>query len=72
LNGRPETTGSACGYVLLDRAWSEGDTVSFALPVALRVERYTGVDQIPNHERYSVSSAQSCWLPSAPPKSACA
>jgi DUF1680 family protein len=55
VNGRPAATGRAGSYVLLDRAWSEGDTVSFTLPVALRAERYTGVDQIPNHERYSVS-----------------
>ena len=55
VNGRPAASGRAGSYVLLDRVWSEGDAVSFTLPMALRAERYTGVDQIPNHERYAVS-----------------
>lgn len=55
VNGRPAATGKPGSYVLLDRAWADGDTASFTLPAALSVGRYTGVDQIPNHERYSVS-----------------
>src|SRR5271157_5355430 len=55
VNGQPAATGKPGSYVALDRAWAEGDIASFTLPAALRVERYTGVDQIPDHERYAVS-----------------
>jgi hypothetical protein len=55
VNGQPAATGQPGSYVALDRAWTEGDTVSFRLPAALRVEPYTGVDQIPDHQRYAVS-----------------
>ena len=55
VNGKPAATGKPGSYVVLDRAWAEGDIASFTLPAALSVERYTGVDQIPDHERYAVS-----------------
>ena len=55
VNGKPAATGQPGSYVVLDRAWAEGDTANFTLPAALWVERYTGVDQIPDHERYAVS-----------------
>jgi DUF1680 family protein len=54
VNEKLAATGKPGSYVVLDRSWSEGDTVSFILPAALRVKRYVGVDQIPDHERYSV------------------
>jgi hypothetical protein len=55
INGKPAATGKPGRYVALDRAWAEGDIASFTLPAALGVERYTGVDQIPDHARYAVS-----------------
>ena len=55
VNGKPAATGQPGSYVVLDRAWAEGDIASFTLPAALGAERYTGVDQIPDHERYAVS-----------------
>jgi uncharacterized protein len=55
VNGKPAATSQPGSYVVLDRAWSEGDAATFTLPAALRVERYTGMDQIPDHERYAVS-----------------
>jgi hypothetical protein len=55
VNGEAAATGRPGSYVVLDRAWAEGDIVNFTLPAALRAERYMGVDQIPNHERYAVS-----------------
>jgi hypothetical protein len=54
VNGKP-ATGQPGSYVVLDRAWAEGDIANFTLPAALSAERYTGVDQIPDHERYAVS-----------------
>jgi len=55
VNGQPAATGRPGSYVVLDRAWAEGDVASFTLPAALTAERYTGVDQIPDHDRYAVS-----------------
>jgi hypothetical protein len=55
LNGQAAGTGRPGSYVVLDRGWVEGDVASFTLPAALRAERYTGVDQIPDHDRYAVS-----------------
>jgi len=55
VNGKPAATGKPGSYVVLDRAWAEGDIVSFTLPAALWANRYTGVDQIPDHARYAVS-----------------
>jgi DUF1680 family protein len=55
VNGNPAGSGKPGSYVLLDRTWTEGDVASFTLPAALRAERYTGVDQIPDHDRYAVS-----------------
>jgi DUF1680 family protein len=55
VNGQPAAKGRPASYVLLDRAWAEGDTVRFTLPAGLWAERYIGVDQIPNHDRYAVS-----------------
>jgi DUF1680 family protein len=55
INGKPAATGKPGSYVALERAWADGDLVSFTLPAALGAERYTGVDQIPEYERYAVS-----------------
>jgi DUF1680 family protein len=54
VNGKFAATGKPGSYVVLDRSWSEGDAISFALPAAPRLTRYTGVDQIPDYERYAV------------------
>ena len=54
VNGRPSATGQAGSYVVIDRTWSNGDTVAFQLPAELRAVRYTGVDEIPGHERYAI------------------
>jgi len=55
VNGQTAATGQPGSYVTLDRTWTEGDSITFTLPAALTASRYMGVDQIPNHERYSVS-----------------
>ena len=55
VNGKPAATGKPGSYVVLARTWAEGDVASFTLPAALSAVRYTGVDQIPDHERYAVS-----------------
>jgi len=55
VNGQPAAAGQPGRYVPIERIWVRGDTVTFTLPAALRAERYTGVDQIPDHARYAVS-----------------
>ena len=54
VNGKASATGQPGNYVVLDRTWSDGDTISFVLPAALRLKRYVGVDQIPGYERYAI------------------
>jgi hypothetical protein len=53
VNGTAEGRGGPGGYVALDREWSDGDTISFTLPAAVRARKYTGADQIPGKVRYS-------------------
>ena len=55
VNGQPAGAGKPGSYVTLNRSWAEGDVASFTLPAALWASRYTGVDQIPDHDRYAVS-----------------
>jgi len=54
INGKSAGTGKPGTYLALDRHWSDGDTIDFTLPAAIRVKRYTGDDQIPGKSRYSV------------------
>ena len=55
VNGLSVVTGKPGSYMTLDRTWTEGDRIVFTLPAALTVERYAGVDQIPEHARFAVS-----------------
>jgi hypothetical protein len=54
INGKPEATGQPGTYLPIQRHWSHGDTIEFALPAAIRVKRYNGADQIAGKTRYSV------------------
>ncbi|MGD0896828.1 MAG: beta-L-arabinofuranosidase domain-containing protein [Thermoguttaceae bacterium] len=54
VNGQEAAVGRPGAYVVLDRTWRTKDTVTFTLPMDFRVIRYTGLDQIPGHRRYSV------------------
>jgi hypothetical protein len=51
VNGKLAATGNPASYVVIDRTWTAGDAVTFALPMALRLEPYTGIDQIPGWDR---------------------
>ena len=55
VNGKSAGTGKPGSYVVINRTWAEGDVASFTLPAGLVASRYTGIDQIPDHDRYSVS-----------------
>jgi DUF1680 family protein len=54
VNGRQAAEGKPGSYVVLDRTWSGGDTVSFALPMDFRLTRYEGTDKIAGHDRYAL------------------
>jgi hypothetical protein len=47
-------TGEPGTYLRIQRAWQAGDKVTFALPMTLRVTKYTGLTVIPGHDRYAV------------------
>jgi DUF1680 family protein len=48
-------TGVPGSYLKVKRSdWVDGDTLSFSLPMRLKVTKYTGLTKIPNHERYAV------------------
>ena len=54
VNGTRTATGSPGSYVELDRTWSNGDLITFRLPMELRLTRYIGLDKIDGHERFAL------------------
>lgn len=52
INGKAVATGQPGTYLPLDRTWSDGDTIAFSLPAAVRIKRYEGADQIAGKTRY--------------------
>ena len=54
-NGGDTAIGTPGTYLSLSRNWSEGDSVSFTLPMGFRLEQYTGLDQVEgNLDRYAL------------------
>ena len=54
VNGKLAATGKPGTYQSLDRVWSEGDTITFTLPIQFRLSLYTGIDQSPAGLRYGL------------------
>jgi hypothetical protein len=54
LRSWPERGVRPGNYVALDRQWSEGDTISFVLPMSFKLRKYTGVDQIEGKGRFAL------------------
>jgi DUF1680 family protein len=58
LNGKRVIDGEPGSYVSLDQKWSDGDTLSFELPIGFRVIRYEGMDPINRyhqpHDHYAL------------------
>lgn len=54
INGDPKAVGRPGTYQSLDRKWSDGDTITFTLPMAPRLSLYTGIDQLPGGLRYGL------------------
>lgn len=55
VNNSATTAGEPGSFLVLDRVWSNGDTVTFTLPAEFALAEYTGVDKIPGHKRYSLT-----------------
>ena len=54
VNGKKYISGKPGTYITLLRQWKNGDTISFTLPMAFRMTRYTGEEHDPGHERYAL------------------
>jgi DUF1680 family protein len=55
VNGSDVALGTPGSFTSLDRTWSEGDTISFTLPIGFTAIKYTGLDQIEgNYDRYAL------------------
>ena len=54
VNGQETAVGKPGSYVVLDRTWRAGDTVTFTLPIGFRAVPYEGADRIPGHPRYAI------------------
>ncbi|MEA4888548.1 MAG: glycoside hydrolase family 127 protein [Clostridiaceae bacterium] len=53
LNGRPAAEGRPGTYVVIERSWQTGDTISFTLPFAWRPTKYIGAEQVEGYERWA-------------------
>jgi hypothetical protein len=54
VNNEIISSGKPGSYQTLDRVWSNGDTVTFRLPIEFRLSKYTGADQISEANRYAL------------------
>ena len=54
VNGNLAATGKPGTYQSLARLWSEGDTITFTLPMDFRLSLYTGIDQMAEGRRYGI------------------
>jgi hypothetical protein len=54
INGQYAAQGSPGTYCALTRTWSDGDTVTFTLPLGFRSTKYHGADTVPGFDRYAI------------------
>ena len=54
VNGSLAATGKPGTYAMIERTWSDNDAVTFTLPIAFRLTRYTGADQTEGAPRYGL------------------
>ena len=54
VNGREAANGSPGSFTSIERVWADGDTISFNIPLALRLTRYTGADQAVGYGRFAL------------------
>ena len=54
VNGGHAATGRRGSYAAIEREWTDGDEVSFTLPMGFRASKYSGGDAILGHDRYAL------------------
>jgi len=54
VNGEHVASSEPGTFIVLDRVWQTGDTVTFTLPLTWRTVRYRGADEHPVHPRYAL------------------
>ncbi|MCL4401959.1 MAG: glycoside hydrolase family 127 protein [Acidobacteria bacterium] len=54
INGTLAATGKPGSYAVLERTWSDGDMISFTLPMAFRLTRYAGTDKLVSAAHYAL------------------
>ena len=54
VNGALATTGQPGTFAALDREWTIGDVIAFALPMAFKMTRYEGIEQVFGADRYAL------------------
>ena len=54
LNGETMLSGAPGSYCAVRRAWRDGDTLSFTLPMGFHVTKYTGADVVRGFDRYAI------------------
>jgi hypothetical protein len=54
VNGKRSVAGVPGTYVALSREWVDGDTLTFNIPIGLRITKYTGFDRDAEHDRYAL------------------
>jgi len=54
VNGIKIATGKPSSYAVLDRIWSDGDIISFSLPMAFKLTHYEGAERVAGQERYAL------------------
>lgn len=54
INGEPAATGGAGSFVTIERAWNNGDVITYSLKMGFRLTKYKGADELPNFSRYAI------------------
>jgi len=54
VNGSLAATGRPGTYAVIERTWLDKDAITFSLPIAFRLTRYTGADQTEGAPRYGL------------------
>jgi uncharacterized protein len=54
VNGTDYGVGIPGRFTVLDREWSDNDRIEFSLPIGFRTEKYTGLEQIGDYDRYAL------------------
>jgi hypothetical protein len=54
MNRKTIATGKPGQYITLNRTWTAGDAVSFELPLAFKLTRYTGMEEVAAGGRYAL------------------